>query len=118
MCIVYLFQGRKRGGGIRFGEMERDSLLAHGVSYMLRDRLMKNSDYDEVDIDIYYTLDCFRSLKYSSSSFPRHLPSAMFVKCAAVSLPLSLVSMDKRLAAHVEEQVRWFQSHCPMCSDT
>ena len=38
-------KGRKVHGGIRFGEMERDSLLGHGVSYMLHDRLMTSSDY-------------------------------------------------------------------------
>jgi DNA-directed RNA polymerase beta subunit len=43
-------KGRKKGGGIRFGEMERDSLLAHGVSFMLRDRLMKCSDFDEANV--------------------------------------------------------------------
>ena len=38
-------KGRKRAGGIRFGEMERDSLLAHGISFCLQDRLMNCSDY-------------------------------------------------------------------------
>lgn len=38
-------KGRSRGGGIRVGEMERDSLLAHGCEFLVRDRLLNCSDY-------------------------------------------------------------------------
>ena len=43
-------KGRKVGGGVRFGEMERDSLLAHGTSFLLQDRLFKCSDEHEAHV--------------------------------------------------------------------
>jgi DNA-directed RNA polymerase II subunit RPB2 len=44
-------QGRSNEGGMRIGEMERDSLIAHGVSKFIEESFMKRSDAHEFLFD-------------------------------------------------------------------
>lgn len=72
-------KGRKKGGGIRVGEMERDSLLAHGTAFLLQDRLLNCSDYTKSWI----CRDCgsFLSTQPTVSAFASRKKGTGIVRC-------------------------------------
>ncbi|KAM0187987.1 hypothetical protein ACHAPA_002607 [Fusarium lateritium] len=80
-------KGRKRGGGIRVGEMERDALLAHGTAFLLQDRLLNCSDYSKSWIC--RRCGSFLSVQPTVSQFaPGKKKAASIVRCRACAVKL------------------------------
>lgn len=88
-------KGRKKGGGIRVGEMERDALLAHGTAFLLQDRLLNCSDYTRSWIC--RTCGSFLSVQPTVSPFVGKKKQVSTVRCrrCAKRLDAADVASDK-----------------------
>ncbi|CAI5760164.1 unnamed protein product [Candida verbasci] len=76
-------KGRKRSGGIRVGEMERDALIGHGTAFLLQDRLLNCSDYTQTPI----CKNC-GSILTTQTSVPR-IGSMASIRCRRCAISLS-----------------------------
>ncbi len=62
-------EGRSREGGLRFGEMERDSCISYGISLFLKERLVYTSDAYSTNICEICGLFAHRILKKESKPY-------------------------------------------------
>lgn len=70
--------GRSRGGGLAVGEMERDGMIAHGMSKFLHESFMDRSDKTDIQINGEGRLDTSKNtiaMPYASSLFVKELES-------------------------------------------
>ena len=79
-------EGRAKEGGLRVGEMEKDSMVAHGISQFLKERMMECSDITKV-----YVCDkcgIFATKVIDKNFYTCHNPECMKdPKISAVTMP-------------------------------
>ena len=83
-------KGRKFGGGIRFGEMERDSAAAHGAAYTISDRMMKSSDSCQMSI----CRNCHSMITVGNQICPICGGPAELIESITVPYSLSLLATE------------------------
>jgi hypothetical protein len=92
-------EGRSRDGGLKIGEMEKDAMVAHGMSQFLKERLMETSDISKVyvcdecgmfaskviDKDYYRCKGCHNSTRISAVVIP-HACKLLFQELTSVNI--------------------------------
>lgn len=77
-------EGRSKDGGLKIGEMEKDSMVAHGIGQFLKERMMESSDITKaiicdkcglfatkvMDKDYYVCNNCNNHTEFSNVAMP------------------------------------------------
>jgi len=98
-------KGRKLGGGGRFGEMERDALLAHGAMELLRGRLCTDSDavVHKVCKACGSILGFNQKTSTCSECGAKDRGATVMIPCVAVVLAQELAGMNIRMQVSVRD---------------
>lgn len=101
-------KGRKKGGGIRMGEMERDALLAHGLSQTVNERLFRSSDRSDgfVCNKCGLMISCFKKMDKISGNSLQEVYDVKTIctncssnDCSLVAIPYVMKYLINELAA-------------------
>lgn len=106
-------EGRSKDGGLRFGEMERDSMISYGLSGFLKERLMETAD-------AYVTFVCStcgffaqRRMNNKSESYPTSNDIYICQNCKEkasihkIKIPYAFkLLLQEMMAMHIAPRIR------------
>ena len=87
-------EGRSKAGGMKFGNMEKDSIMAQGASGFIRDRLMEQSN----DYRIWVCAPCGTSLVVDKSGRKSECPLCNSNEASYVRIPYATKLLSQEFA--------------------
>ncbi len=90
-------EGRAREGGLRFGEMERDCIIAHGTAQLMQERTYLNSDAYRVHVCEkcgLFAIANLQSVTFECKACKTSAVSQIYIPYAMKLLVQELISMQ------------------------
>jgi DNA-directed RNA polymerase II subunit RPB2 len=103
-------EGKQRDGGLRFGEMERDAIGAHGAAQFLKEKLLDVSDPFKINIcdkcgkmahkmkdnNFYICPKCKNTSNISEAVIP-YVFKLLYQECSAINIDYALITENSLL---------------------